>query len=416
MAPDRPLRLALAVEGTRGDVDPLCMLGRGLESAGHSVVLCGPPDFASHVRAHGLAFHPVGIHVRDFLTQEAATMHAGPLAVARRAQKLLCENLPIHADGLLEATEGADALIASGTMVAAASVAEARGIAYRYVVYCPALMPSAEHGPATFPWQTLSPRVNRASWRVTRTLMNASVRGALRRLRSRLGLGPHGDAIRHVLGAHPLLAADPGLAPVPKDVGPVTQVAGLQAFDDQAALPEKLQDFLDAGDPPAYIGFGSVTDPAPRQTTRLLLDAIAGSGVRALVSEGWSGLGDGPLPDGVMQVGALPHGALFRRVMAVVHHGGAGTTLTAARAGAPQIVIPHWLDQHYWGERVRRLGLGPPPLPRNRLAADALAEALRSLHGNEWVSVRAAELGRRLRAELADADPTRGVLEDLELG
>ena len=105
-------------------------------------------------------------------------------------------------------------------------------------------------------------------------------------------------------------------------------------------------------------------------------------------------------PEGVETVGVVDHAALFPRVAAVVHHGGAGTTTTAARAGVPQVVVPHVLDQFYWAERVRRLGLGPPPLARRQLRSARLRETLAVVLGNEALAERARELGAALRADL----------------
>jgi UDP:flavonoid glycosyltransferase YjiC (YdhE family) len=141
-----------------------------------------------------------------------------------------------------------------------------------------------------------------------------------------------------------------------------------------------------------------MVDPDPAGTTRLLLEAIERAGCRAILSRGWAGLGDGPLPDSVFGAGALPHASLFPRLAAVVHHGGAGTTTTAARSGIPQVVIPHLLDQHYWGHRVHLLGVAPPPLPRHGLSAAGLAERIAATLENEFLSERARELAAKLRA------------------
>jgi UDP:flavonoid glycosyltransferase YjiC (YdhE family) len=103
----------------------------------------------------------------------------------------------------------------------------------------------------------------------------------------------------------------------------------------------------------------------------------------------------------VLAIGAVPHASLFPRCAAVVHHGGAGTTTTAARAGVPQVVVPHVLDQFYWAARVRALGIGAVAGRRRGLAPAALAEAIRAVVDNELVEERARELGARLRAERA---------------
>jgi len=171
-------------------------------------------------------------------------------------------------------------------------------------------------------------------------------------------------------------------------------------------LPRKLEGFLESGPPPVYLGFGSMTDPDPARTTQRLLDAITRLGCRALISKGWAGIGDGALPEGVMAIGAVSHASLFPRLAAVVHHGGAGTTHAAARAGVPQVIVAHVLDQFYFARRIHDLGVGPPAIPRARLTPERLAETLRATLDNDIVHERA----RALRAELdalgpAEIDP-----------
>jgi len=154
-----------------------------------------------------------------------------------------------------------------------------------------------------------------------------------------------------------------------------------------------------------------MTDPNPQRSTALLLDAIERAEVRAIVSEGWAGLGGVALPSNVHVVGVVDHSSLFQRVSVVVHHGGAGTTTTAARSGVPQILVPHVLDQFHWAARIRRLGVGPAPLRRRNLTADRLAQQLRAVCENEWLADNAAELGEQLRADLARrSDPAEAMI------
>jgi vancomycin aglycone glucosyltransferase len=231
--------------------------------------------------------------------------------------------------------------------------------------------------------------------------MNATLRRAVHRHREALGLARLRDIMTFTYGRSPLLAADPLLGPAPADTDLAIEALGcLHPFAPEP-LPAKLEAFLQAGEPPVYVGFGSMTDPAPEATTRIVLDAIAMTGCRAVLCEGWAGLGVGALPEDVCVVGSVSHAALFPRVAAVAHHGGAGTTTTAARAGVPQIVIPHVLDQFYWAKRVQTLGLGPPPLRRSRLDVASLTALLREVVGNELLAERTAEVGARMRRELA---------------
>jgi UDP:flavonoid glycosyltransferase YjiC (YdhE family) len=157
--------------------------------------------------------------------------------------------------------------------------------------------------------------------------------------------------------------------------------------------------FLAAGPPPVYLGFGSMRSRDPVATTRILLDALERSGQRGLLSSGWSGLSSDDLPESVALVGDVPHEWLLPQTAAVVHHGGAGTTGAAVRAGVPQLAVPHVGDQPYWGRRVAQLGIGPAPVRRHELATDRLADLIGQMTSDVRMRARAAEIGVAVRAE-----------------
>jgi sterol 3beta-glucosyltransferase len=145
------------------------------------------------------------------------------------------------------------------------------------------------------------------------------------------------------------------------------------------APPRPLADFLAAGPPPIYVGFGSMTGRLPAELTALVVDAVTRAGLRAVVGTGWGGIDGQALPDHVHRVDDIPHDWLFERVSAVVHHGGVGTTTAGLRAGRPTLVVPFFGDQPYWGSRVAHLGAGPVPLPKSKLTAARLAEQMTHL-------------------------------------
>ncbi len=393
------MRIALAVDGSRGDVHPMLALATACMARGHEVVVLAPPGFRSAVEERGMEFRVLGIDIHAWARAHAALLTAGGVRSLRAAVPFFRETLDRQFATLPRATGDVDRIIGAGVQLAGASAAELHGIPYRYVVYCPAFFPSSEHAPIVLPTQALPAPVNRAAWRLVLAFYRWTFRG-LNRKRAELGLAPVDDVFRHILSDRPLLAADRELAPLPRDCPfDVEQIGCLHPVQGPA-LPSKLEAFLDQGPAPVYLGFGSMTDPDPAGTTKLMLEAIARVGCRALISEGWAGLGRIPLPEGVMAIEAVSHARLFPRVSAVVHHGGAGTTTTAARAGVPQLVIPHLLDQFYWAARVTRLGLGPPSVARNRLTADRLSASLAEAAENEVLAERARELGERLRAAL----------------
>lgn len=395
------MRIALVVDGTRGDVQPMLVLGAALGAGGHDVLLCGPPDFRSATEAGGIAFHPVGVDVREYLTANAHAIDGRAHTILRESVRYTRASARAQFETIPDATAGADCIIGAGVQLAGASAAELHGVPYRYVSYCPGILPSREHAPFTLPAQSLPEWANQAAWKATRGFFLAVVRPWVNAHRRALGLAPVKDVVEHLLTGQIIVAADRALAPLPADVPFSARQVPALLPDPGDPLPAKLEAFLAEGPPPVYFGFGSMTDADPARTTRALLDAIASTGARALVSRGWANLGGIALPEGVIEIDAVCHARLFPRVAAVVHHGGAGTTTTAARAGAPQIVIPHVLDQFYWGRRVQLLGLGPPPIPRKLLDASRLASALAATLDNEALAERAREIGERLRADAA---------------
>jgi UDP:flavonoid glycosyltransferase YjiC (YdhE family) len=403
------MRIALAAEGSRGDVQPMVALAARLIERGQEAVVCAPPDLRPFVEERGVEFRPLGTDIHRFLAENADALRRGPVVATRLAKRLFGRILKEQFEALPRAAAGAEMIIGAGVQFAGASVAEVRGIPYRSVAYCPVLFRSADYPPPVLPNQSLPRWVNRLAWRGFLGFNERLLRDDLNHHRAALGLGPVSDTYRYLITEHPLLAADAALAPAPHDLSVQVDQVGYLLPKDETPLPLKLESFLQAGPPPVYLGFGSMMDSDPPGTTRLLLDAIERAGCRAILARGWAGLGDGPLPDSVFAAGPLPHANLFPRLAAVVHHGGAGTTATATRSGVPQIVIPHLLDQYYWGHRLHLLGVGPPPLSRLKLSASRLAELIPASVVNEHISDRARELAERLRT----GDPLERAVESV---
>jgi sterol 3beta-glucosyltransferase len=122
-------------------------------------------------------------------------------------------------------------------------------------------------------------------------------------------------------------------------------------------------------------------------------------GRRAVIAGGWAAL-ESHVKEAadVLTIDNVPHALIFPRVAAAVHHGGAGTTTAAARAGIPQVLLPHILDQYYWAHRVKLMGLGPPALPVERVTADLLSNRLSRGVNDPWIRARVNELGPAIAA------------------
>lgn len=190
------------------------------------------------------------------------------------------------------------------------------------------------------------------------------------------------------------------LIPKPKDWGPHINITGfsfLKAAPNYQP-PEDLVKFLQAGPPPIYIGFGSIVVENPGELTKLIFGAVKRAGVRALVSKGWGGLGEGQAPEGIFLLGNCPHDWLFQYVSCVVHHGGAGTSAIGIAMGKPTIVVPFFGDQPFWGAMIYRAGAGPEPVPYKSLTEENLAESItRALESDIQASVK--EMSQKIASE-----------------
>jgi sterol 3beta-glucosyltransferase len=209
--------------------------------------------------------------------------------------------------------------------------------------------------------------------------------------------GPFGELTRRQVPV--LYGYSSHVLPRPCDWPDYYHVTGYWFLDESWQPPADLVDFLNAGAPPVYIGFGSMGSRNPEEAGRIALEALAKSGQRGILASGWGGLKSSDVPDNVHMVTSLPHSWLFPRMTAVVHHGGAGTTAASLRAGVPSVVVPFMGDQPFWGRRVSALGVGPAPIPRRRLTSQRLADAIRECVTNPTMRQKAGELGQRIRAD-----------------
>jgi UDP:flavonoid glycosyltransferase YjiC (YdhE family) len=390
------MRFFLATEGSRGDVQPFLALALALRARGHEVALAATPDFAGEAERLGVSFHGFGRDVREVFREQAEVL-ANPINTLRYIRDNARRSLRAQFEVLGQA-KGADLIVGASLFIAGSSGADALGVPYRYIAYTPQLLPSAAHPPPLVALQRLPRWMNRGSWAAYRWVLNRLMRKAMNNHRSMLGLPPIADVVTEVSRAV-LVAADPDLAPLPADIASAGHVAtGSWHLNEDHALSPEIEAFLDAGSPPVYVGFGSMPDTKPERTTRAIVDAIAAAGQRAIVCAGWSKIGHGATDRRVLAIEAAPHAKLFPRMAAIIHHGGAGTTAAATRAGVPQVVVPHAWDQFRWAHCVEQAGIGAKSLKRTKLSARELASRIAHALGDPGVRERAAQMGMRVRA------------------
>jgi UDP:flavonoid glycosyltransferase YjiC (YdhE family) len=241
-------------------------------------------------------------------------------------------------------------------------------------------------------------------WKIGGLVMNRMFLPRINTMRSAEGLPP----LRNVMAEAflsprlNLVASSPSLFPTPPDWDHTIQQCGsfpLPAHGGQPRLPGPLRQFLAKGPPPLYMTIGSMSaaDPSNKETIRLFTDAALLAGCRAIVQTGCPTVEQGP-PD-VLYLQQAEHHLVFPRCAAVVHHGGAGTSHAASRAGRPSIVVEHVTDQAFWGGVLQRAGIAPAVLHRRKVTAAILARTIRSVLGSSAMHERARVVGDRMQQE-----------------
>ncbi|MEZ5094215.1 glycosyltransferase [Nocardioides sp.] len=405
------MRITILASGSRGDVQPLVALGAGWQRAGHQVTVAATRDFAPLVTAHGLACHPFSVATDDLLASDLGRTWLGHSSHRPRLElRLLTEMVSTYGVALapeIAALAGTADLFVSGVLSVdgAASLVEAGGGRHLVALLAPFHPTRAGWAGVQAPVPLAESWRNRASGQVMNWFLAGAFRATGDAVRRELGLapGPRRSWARRLVETPALVGVSPTVLPRPSDWPEHVAVTGSWFLPDEAGrgLSEhpRLAEFLAAGEPPVYVGFGSMSSHDSRSTTSTVLAALARSGRRAVVHRGAAGLADDvEVPSEVLVVDDVPHGLLFPQCGGVIHHGGAGTTAAALRAGVPSAAVAHMGDQPYWGRRIHELGAGPAPIRRHELTVASLTGLLDGLSA-PGIAERAAEVGARVRAE-----------------
>ena len=414
------MRIAIIASGSRGDVEPYVALGKGLQAAGHVVRLVTHRDFESLVTAHGVEFWPVAGSVQDVAESMAALIENGNfLAILAQMGKEAQRGALALASASLEACQGMELVVAGiGGVFVGIAIAEKLGIPLLQAYYIP-FTPTRAYPAFVVPKPPsfLGTLLNRPSYQVARQMMWQPFRSADKRARREvLGLpaapffGPFNS--KCVQGQPIIYGYSPAVIPPPADWGADVHVTGywfLDPADDWTPDPA-LADFLAAGPPPVYVGFGSMSSRNPEATANLILDALARTGQRGIIHAGWGGLQKTDLPGSVLMVDGVPFSWLFPRVAAVVHHGGAGTTSAGLRAGVPSVVCALLRRPTLLGAACRGFGRRPGADPAQETDRRAAGAGDPNGGDGSGYARRAADLGAKIRAEdgIAALSPSWG--------
>jgi UDP:flavonoid glycosyltransferase YjiC (YdhE family) len=397
--------------GTRGDVQPAIALGKALHQRGHTVRILAGANFADWIRQHGLMPLPTQVDMQALMASEGGRdwVEKGhnPVLQLRIMGQLLDKHGMQIASDAWDACQGSDMIISSFTSdVYAVGMAQKLGVPHVSMPLQPTLFTTKDGRTLlNAPLPTRKSWINywfgklfieTAAWSLYGDIAN--------RVRTEmLGLSAQTRAENRAARQKMTIihGYSPHVVPHPADWPTNFHTVGYWFLDehDQWQAPSELLKFLAGGSTPIAIGFGSMTGRNPQKMNEIVLEAVQMSGQRAILLSGWAGLGAKQLPKSVFQLPSAPHSWLFPQMAAVVHHGGAGSTAAGLRAGVPSILVPHFADQPFWGQRVSALGVGPKPIMRPKLTAHKLAERIDTAVSHQTMRQNAANLGEQIRVE-----------------
>lgn len=403
------MRILFLTLGSRGDVQPYVALGRKLRDRGHAVTLSTGRGFETMIEAEGLRAAPLSLDMRALVQspeiQAALRSFRGKVKAWRASKAMVRQEL----DDMWQVAqaERPELIVYHPKAFAAPYLAQALGATAIPSFLQPGYVPTGAFLYAPWGGSSLGHGLNKLVNLGVARLIKAAFASALRDWFARHpdfaaapprdcldGYAPSGRTVPrlHAFSRH--------LVPRPADWSAREHITGYWFTEPAEAWtpPPALAQFLAAGPPPVYVGFGSMPSENAAEMTRLVTDALARAGQRGILATGWGGLRPGQPSAQLFMLDDAPHDWLFPRCAAVVHHGGAGTTHEALRWGRPSVICPVFGDQPFWGRRVQAVTGGPAPLPQKHLSAENLAAAIVATQQPETVA-RSAEASTKIRAE-----------------
>ncbi|KAK1309343.1 Sterol 3-beta-glucosyltransferase UGT80A2 [Acorus calamus] len=404
-----PLQIVILIVGTRGDVQPFVAIGKRLQDYGHRVRLATHANFKEFVLTAGLEFFPLGGDPKvlaGYMVKNKGFLPSSPSEIPIQRKQMKEIIFSLYAACKDPDDSGiqfkAEAIIANPPAYGHTHVAEALKVPIHIFFTMPWTPTSEFPHPLS---RVKQPAGYRLSYQIVDSMIWLGIRDMINEFRKKkLKLRP----VTYLSGAQGSsndiptgYIWSPHLVPKPKDWGPKVDVVGF-CFLDLASNyepPESLVKWLESGPKPIYIGFGSLPVQEPEKMTQIIVEALEITGQRGIINKGWGGLGNLDEPkDSIYLLDNVPHDWLFLHCMAVVHHGGAGTTAAGLKAACPTTVVPFFGDQPFWGERVHARGLGPPPIPIDQFSLQKLVSAINFMLDPK-VKENAVELAKAMATE-----------------
>jgi len=407
------MKIFINTFGSRGDVQPFIVLGKALKEKGHTVMICTGSRFETEVTKSGLEYGHITNEAFAILDADNTILEdsLGIIGLAKVSFKLIKIAKPINKKMVQNAWDAAndfkpDLVIYHPKALGAVSIAEKFNVPAILISLIPMLAPTAEFPVPGMPNLKLGGWYNRLTYKLVLMGYNSYIKelNDIRINEMDLKELPKYTGISAMYDRSPvpnIHAISPHVLSRPKDWPSIYTMSGyiLEEQEEQWAPSAALQEFLATGEPPVYVGFGSMSGSNPERLTNMVIDALTQANVRGILATGWGGLKAIDLPEHILKIEEAPFAWLFPQMAAVVHHGGAGTTAAGLRAGRPTVICPFFGDQPFWGDQVVRLGVGLKVSSQKRLKAEELADAICKVTTDIEIQEAATVLGKKIQSE-----------------
>jgi vancomycin aglycone glucosyltransferase len=377
------MKIAIVVNGTRGDVQPMVALATGLIKKGHEIICCAPPENEELVNRYKIQFVAFGPNYKELFKQNAQMKGGATKAPSPKEMKKETEN---QIDLLPALLKGSDLILGVGFVLGVHTVADILKIPYRFVIFYPILLGTSK----------TDPFINRVLFGFGKSMTNMVMKSFINKKRVGVGLPPIKDVWANWMGDHVIVACDKELNAAHEGVSFKFTQTGFMLLFSQTGLSENVEKFLNSGKPPVFIGFGSNPVSRPEKYNQIFDEVSKATNQRLIVSKGWADLPENNTSD-VLYVDELPFDVLFPRVAAIVYHGGTGTMAAAARAGIPQIAFPFMADQFENRKQIVKLDLGPKACDFKKISADILISSINQCFTNKRYRKNALDISTKLQ-------------------
>jgi sterol 3beta-glucosyltransferase len=405
------MHITILTIGSRGDVQPYLAFALGLKNAGYTVRLVTHAKFEQEILGYGLEFAVISGNPQEAIASEEGQKFMqtkNPLALPSRFASLIKTFMKTVLIDSWNGCQGTDAVITGSIAFWGFDIAQKLGVPFYYATM-QQFSPTKE-----LPIQGTPPELeklggfynkstyvilNQIFWLVFRNPVNKFRKNILKMPASPIWPYPLTYMMRAKVNF--LNAISPSVIPQPSDWSEYEHMTGYWFLDapEDFVPPADLVNFLNAGSPPVYVGFGSMSGKQAEEVAEIALAALIKTKQRGIFLTGWSGVENIDLPENIFKISSIPHSWLFPQMGCIVHHGGAGTTAATFRAGVPGVIVPFLGDQPFWGYQSVKLGVSPATISRDKLTVDSLAGAIMKALQDKDIRKNAMILGEKIRSE-----------------